>query len=239
MTAQARLERRYRRLLALYPKDFRRDHGEEMLVVLLACARDGRRGSTVADTANLLWSAVRMRLRLVAPRSVPSVFWAVRLMLAAAFFELVCMVTVIATQRSVQAAAASRHTAGLTAAQLANSIHASVVSVEYGAPMAAAAWLLLASANDRGYRWARAATVGLFGITATSLLVSLGHHAAAYAPVDLVAGVLLCTLALLAMLLVITDDSNAHYRRRGSGDGSRRARLTGWRAGGPSTAPWN
>ena len=35
------LERRYRRLLVWYPAEYRRDHEEEMLGVLLAAARGG------------------------------------------------------------------------------------------------------------------------------------------------------------------------------------------------------
>ena len=37
-------ERRYRRLLTLYPKDHRREHAEEMVGVLLATAGDARSG---------------------------------------------------------------------------------------------------------------------------------------------------------------------------------------------------
>ena len=51
-------ERRYRRLLALYPRDHRERHGQEMLDVLMAGARPGWR-----DTADLLWSAFRLHLR--------------------------------------------------------------------------------------------------------------------------------------------------------------------------------
>jgi hypothetical protein len=235
---QSQLERRYRRLLALYPRAFRQEHGDEMLVVLLACARDGRRGSALADTANLLGNAVWMRVRFLAPRSLPGVFWGARLMVVAAFGELVCMGVVIATQSSVRAAVLSSHIPGLTAARLANSVHASVVSVEYGAPIAAALWLLLAWANDRGHGWGRPGAVGLFGITAVSLLVSVSRHAAAYAPIDLIAGAVLCLIALVAMLLIITADSGPHYRPRGPGKRAPQAHPTVWRAGS-DIASWN
>ena len=39
MTDQADLERRYRRLLAWYPPEFRRENGQEILAVLMAGAR--------------------------------------------------------------------------------------------------------------------------------------------------------------------------------------------------------
>ena len=43
MTDQEHLERAYRRLLAWYPREFRREHGPEILAVLMADARDGQR----------------------------------------------------------------------------------------------------------------------------------------------------------------------------------------------------
>ncbi len=51
------LERRYRRLLAWYPADYRRIYGEEMLGVLMAAAaaRGGGRPG-LADTLNLCLS---------------------------------------------------------------------------------------------------------------------------------------------------------------------------------------
>ena len=41
MTNSSRLERRYRSLLALYPKDYRREHEQEILSVLMAAATEG------------------------------------------------------------------------------------------------------------------------------------------------------------------------------------------------------
>jgi hypothetical protein len=43
MIDQAHLERAYRRLLAWYPRAFRRENGQEILAVLMACATDGQR----------------------------------------------------------------------------------------------------------------------------------------------------------------------------------------------------
>jgi hypothetical protein len=57
------LARRYRRLLAAYPADHRRLHGEEMVDVLLASARPGQRWPRLADAADLLAGALRIRLR--------------------------------------------------------------------------------------------------------------------------------------------------------------------------------
>ncbi|WP_242908984.1 hypothetical protein [Actinomadura terrae] len=57
------LERRYRRLLACYPAEHRAAHGEEMLDVLLSAARPGQTRPAVADAADLLYGAARIRLR--------------------------------------------------------------------------------------------------------------------------------------------------------------------------------
>jgi hypothetical protein len=50
------LERRYRRLVACYPRAFRREHEQEILAVLMAGARV--RGAEVArrpDTSGVFW----------------------------------------------------------------------------------------------------------------------------------------------------------------------------------------
>src|SRR5437868_4916446 len=76
----SRMEKRYRRLLALYPKDHRRDHAEEMVGVLLAADGDTqvrapkqvawalRFGQRAADSADLIGGALRIRARMVLNR---------------------------------------------------------------------------------------------------------------------------------------------------------------------------
>ena len=63
MTNSSRLERRYRSLLALYPKAFRREHEQEILSVLMAAAAEGQKRPRLAESADLLRSAIFMRLR--------------------------------------------------------------------------------------------------------------------------------------------------------------------------------
>ncbi|MFT7837682.1 hypothetical protein Q5530_16205 [Saccharothrix sp. BKS2] len=58
------LERRYRRLLAWYPRDHRERNGEEMLAVLLAGA-GGRTRPGPRESADLLRGAARLHLRRV------------------------------------------------------------------------------------------------------------------------------------------------------------------------------
>jgi hypothetical protein len=77
---RSRMERRYRRLLALYPKGHRREHAEEMVGVLLAADGDApvrapnpaawarRLGQHTADIADLIGGALRIRGRMVLNR---------------------------------------------------------------------------------------------------------------------------------------------------------------------------
>ncbi|MES9537811.1 hypothetical protein [Actinomadura sp. NPDC000600] len=60
------LELRYRRLLACYPAGHRAEHGEEMLDVLLSAARPDQTRPSLADAADLVRGAVRIRLRRAA-----------------------------------------------------------------------------------------------------------------------------------------------------------------------------
>jgi hypothetical protein len=61
--APAGLEIRYRRLLRCYPAEHRAVHHDEMLGVLMAGAGPGRNRPSLAETADLLLGAARIRLR--------------------------------------------------------------------------------------------------------------------------------------------------------------------------------
>jgi hypothetical protein len=63
MTDAADLERRYRRLLVCYPAAFRHEHEQEILSVLMAGAEEGQRWPRLAEAADLLRSAICMRLQ--------------------------------------------------------------------------------------------------------------------------------------------------------------------------------
>ena len=58
-----RVQRRYRSLLALYPKAFRREHEQEMLSVLMAAAPEGQKRPRLGESADLVRNAIFMRLR--------------------------------------------------------------------------------------------------------------------------------------------------------------------------------
>jgi hypothetical protein len=57
------LKQRYLRLLAWYPGWFRAQHQDEMLGVLMAGAWPGQRRPSLAEAANVIGSALGMRLR--------------------------------------------------------------------------------------------------------------------------------------------------------------------------------
>jgi len=64
MSDSADLERRYRQLLACYPRAFRHEHEQEILAVLMAGAAEGQQRPRTGETANLIKHALWMRLGL-------------------------------------------------------------------------------------------------------------------------------------------------------------------------------
>jgi hypothetical protein len=98
MTDQEHLERAYRRLLAWYPREFRRENGPEILAVLMADAPDGKCRPGLAESADLirggLW--LRLRLRPSVPRSARTVRAAVKLMYAGAVVSTVNLIILMA-----------------------------------------------------------------------------------------------------------------------------------------------
>ncbi len=64
MTESTDLQRRYRRLLGLYPKNFRREREEEMLSVLMAGAAPGQERPRLRESVDVGRHALALRLRL-------------------------------------------------------------------------------------------------------------------------------------------------------------------------------
>jgi hypothetical protein len=211
MSDQAALERRYRRLLACYPRAFRRDNAEEILAVLLACAQDGQQRPGLAASADLLRSAVLMRLRPPVPRP-RAVRAAVRLMCAGAGLEMAALITILVTAGRLTSALA-RIDPGLTTAQML-AVHVHLVADEVAAPILAGLWLFLAWANGRGHDWGRPAFMAFFALTTLGVLVPLAEGAAVYAPADLVAGGAVWLAALAAIVLIFGKGAAAYYERQ-------------------------
>jgi hypothetical protein len=98
MNESRTLERRYRRLIALYPRRFRQAREEEMLAVLMSGARDDQRWPRPAEIVNLTRHAAPSRLRNGPPpetvaRRYPRSVLAVRLLLGIWLLILTVLLT--------------------------------------------------------------------------------------------------------------------------------------------------
>ncbi len=210
MSEPARLERGYRRLLACYPRAYRRENGEEILAVLLACARDGRQRPGLAVSADLIKSAMRMRLWPAArpPRTVQI---AVRLMCAVAVAQLADLIINVATAGSVEAAYARGHPPWAVAA-VHHAVNVALAADEVRAAIGIGVWLLLAWALAWGRNPARFALAACLGLDWRYLLQEAGHGAVVNAPADMAVGAVIRLLALAAGVLLFARASNRYYR---------------------------
>lgn len=182
------LERRYRRLLACYPRAFRREHEQEILSVLMAGAGGAQRWPTPGEAADLIRHGVWMRVRPRVPRSQPTVLWAVRLMYVCAALRLLGVPILPATR-------------GSTAYPVA-------IGISWGV-FAALAW-----ANSRGYRWARALFALWFGIHSLALFYDLAHISMSSTAIPaVVASLAFWLLELSAAVLVLSKRSGLYYRQ--------------------------
>ena len=90
MTTAGGLERGYRRLLRWYPPSYRGRHGEEMLGVLMAAAQPGQRRPSARESLDLLWSALKIRVRMTL-RGADSQPWAAALALVGVLLPLLML----------------------------------------------------------------------------------------------------------------------------------------------------
>ena len=175
MTDQAKLERRYRRLLAWYPRAFRRENEQEMLAVLMACARDGQRRPGLAGSANLIRNGLRMRLFPSVPRSARSVRAAVRLMYAGAGVSAVNLIILLVFigDAAIYHSLPGYH---LSAAQVSDlNVNAQFIALAIVSDVVPiAVWLWMAQANGRGRNWARSLSTALFGLATLDLTGAFG-----------------------------------------------------------------
>jgi hypothetical protein len=167
MTDQADLERGYRRLLAWYPGEFRRENGQEILAVLMAGARDGQSRPGLAESADLIRGGLWMRLRPRVPRSARTVQAAVRLMYAGAAVsaaELVAVLAVIIADIRV-ATHGGRFLGQDPATHKPLVITVWIVFGLAGVSL----WLWMARANGQGRNWARILSTVLFVLATLEL----------------------------------------------------------------------
>jgi hypothetical protein len=225
MTGSPKLERRYRRVLACYPKAFRRESGEEILAVLLATAAEGQRRAGLAESADLIRGALRMHFGLShSPRPVRN---AVRLMCAGAALTLADVVTVLVTLGGVRSAAVH----DLTAMQWPTVMLTQVGPWLACAPIGAGLWLWLAWVNGRGYHWARPAFAVFLCLLTTVLVFGLGEgmgkDALPYTWPDVIATTALWLVGLVAGLFILSESASPYYQRRAAPRGATPANGAG------------
>jgi hypothetical protein len=208
MSEQARLERRYRRLLACYPRAFRRENEEEILAVLLACAQEGQQRPGLAASADMIKGAVQVWLR-PAPGQPHSVRIAIRLVCAGAVAQLATMLMIVATTGSVRSAVARRYP-GLAAAQ--HDVNAMLVVHYAGAALGVVLCLVATRALMRGRDWARIAVLADFGWITLNMLFMILQGGAVYAPADMIAGAVEWLIFLSACGLLFTATSGRFYQ---------------------------
>jgi hypothetical protein len=206
MNTTASLERGYRRLLAVYPRAFRRENEEEILAVLLATADQDQRRPGLAVSADLVRSGLMMRLRPTVPHSARTVRAAVTLIYLAALAELAAVITIISTSALVLGYVHRTDPAASHAAAL------SLTKDEIAGPIGIVVLLWLAWAIGRRHDWGRVVFIIFWGITTLGIIAALAEGAAVAAPADFAAGVLVWILQLTAVLLVFAKQSAPYYR---------------------------
>jgi hypothetical protein len=211
MTGPSQLERGYRRVLACYPKAFRRESGEEILAVLMATAGEGQRRVGLAESADLIMGALRMHFGLShSPRPVRN---AVRLMCLGAVLTLAVLVTVLVTLGGVRSAAAHDLAAGQWPTVMLTQVGPWLAS----APIGAGLWLWLAWANGRSYHWARPAFVAFFCVLTVVVFFGLGEgggeDALPYTWADLIAAALPWLAGAAAALLISSETASPYYQQ--------------------------
>jgi hypothetical protein len=214
MTGAADLERACRRWLRWYPKAFRREYEGEILGVLMAGAREGRRSPAPMECLDLVRSAMRVRLRSHLPRSDRTGYATVRLMYLGAMLDLAVAFTIAATVGEVKAHVVGQDP-GLTDTEWQAIVSGQLEPKALAAGVAVGCWLAMAWAFGRGHRWARIAFVIFFGLNTVSLFDGLARGSAVYARTDLAIGLVLwCDeLAVLALILHAIAASRSGARR--------------------------
>lgn len=203
MTDEANLERRYRRLLACYPRKFRRENGQEILAVLMACAPVGQRRPGLVASLDLIRSGLSMRLRSSVPGSAPTVRAAVRLMYAGAVVTTLSLFLAIISLAYVGRGAATLRLAGRSQ-PLSVAITVGIV----GGLVMIALWLGMARAISQGHNWARILCTVLVGLATLHLFGNKGT-------IDVVFAVLTWLVGLAAVWLLWRPTSSAYFKPQG------------------------
>ena len=216
MTDQEHLERAYRRLLAWYPRKFRRENEQEILAVLIAGAPHGQRRPGLAEAADLIRSGLWLRLWPSVPRSARTVRAAVKLMYAGAAVSTVNLVILLALIGDIKVS------------QLLNTPFITVSIAWSLAPLAL--WLWMARENGRGRNWARIVSTVLFGAATLDLTGPFGSPGIRLSLVPVIAGsptvpVLYWLVGLAVVWLLWRPASSAFFRPPGYTQAQHQAQM--------------
>ena len=217
MTDQEHLERAYRRLLAWYPRAFRRENEQEILAVLIASAPPGQRRPGLAEAADLIRSGLWLRLRPSVPRSARTVRAAVKLMYAGAAVSTVNLVILLALIGDIKVS------------QLLNTPFITVSIAWSLAPLAL--WLWMARETGRGRNWARIVSTVLFGAATLDLTGPFGLPGIRVSLVPVVAAstiipVLYWLVGAAVVWLLWRPASRAFFRPPGYTQAQHQAQMT-------------
>jgi len=209
MNGSADLERRYRRLLAFYPRKFRAENSEEILAVLLDCAQDGQTRPGPGAAADLLKGALWMRLR---PPGTPprALVAAVRLMLACAVLEFVALLYVTAGTFFIRDE--FRHALPSATAADWQALASRLTADRIVAPILLLLWLWMALYNSRGNDLARFSYFAFSALMILLAIVSLADGLFRIAPVAAVIDLAQCAAALAALVLIFTPQASRYYQ---------------------------
>lgn len=210
MSDPAELERAYRRLVACYPRSFRRENEEEIVAVLLATAPDGQRRPGIAESADLIRGAVKMRMGL--SRTPHTVLNAVRLMYLGAVAELGLLITLLLTEDSIRAAVSHRYPQ-LTAAELGG-LNTLFTIDTVGCSAAVLLWLWVAWATGRASQLARVVAILCFALSTVGIVTDLANDTVLYAPAAMIGACVLWLIGLAAMVNLLRKQSRACYERQ-------------------------
>jgi hypothetical protein len=192
MSESADLERRYRRLLRCYPRGFRREHESEMLSVLMAGAETQQERPRLGEAADLIRSALWIRLRPGVPRSQPTVFWAVRLMYLCAALKLLSVPLLPVTHGS--------RTLPID------------IAIGWGV------FALLAWAAGKGHHWARVLFAGWVAFHTLALFYDLAHVSApSTSGWTIPASMIFWLLEVIAVVLILSKQSRSYYQHKPAG----------------------
>lgn len=210
MSDSTELERGYRRLVACYPRSFRRENEEEIVTVLLATAQEGQRRPGIAESADLIRGAIRMRMGL--SRTPRTLLNAARLMYLGAIAELGVVIVLWLTEGSIRAAVSHRYPQ-LTATQLDGLNGLFTFELAVGS-LVVLLWIFMAWATGKGSQLARIAAVFCFSLSTLGIIVDASTGSPQFAPAAFTCACLLWLIGLAAIVNLFRKQSRVYYERQ-------------------------